>query len=69
MMAVFIEMAVVTPPMGLNLFIIHGVSGESDMGLTIRGAVPFFLCMLGVMLILIYFPDLAVYLPRKMFVF
>ena len=69
MMAVFIEMCVITPPMGLNLFIIHGVSEEADMSLTIKGSVPFFICMFAVMLLLIFVPEVALYLPRKMFVF
>jgi len=69
MMAVFIEMGVVTPPIGLNLFIIHGMSGEESMTPTIRGAIPFFICMFLVMLLLIFVPDIALYLPRKMFVF
>jgi len=68
MMAVFIEMCVITPPVGLNLFIIHGVSGESDMSLTIKGSVPFFACMFGVMVLLIFYPEIALYLPKKMFV-
>lgn len=67
MMALFIEMGLITPPVGLNLYIIHGVSGEPNMSLTVRGSFPFFVCMCVLMVLLIFYPQMATYLPGKMF--
>ncbi|GAA3533250.1 TRAP transporter large permease subunit [Zobellella aerophila] len=64
MMALFIEMSLITPPVGLNLFIIHQVSGEASMARTIRGALPFFFAMLLMMLLFIAYPRLVLMLPN-----
>ncbi|MFG6178316.1 TRAP transporter large permease [Halomonas sp. THAF12] len=63
MMALFIEMSLITPPVGLNLFIINQVAGERGMSRTIRGALPFFFIMILVMCLLIAFPGIVLYLP------
>lgn len=65
MMALFIEISLITPPVGLNLFIIHQISGEKNMGETIKGSLPFFICILIVMLLFIFFPEIVLYLPNK----
>ncbi|MBW2309021.1 MAG: TRAP transporter large permease subunit [Deltaproteobacteria bacterium] len=67
MMALFIEMGLITPPVGLNLYIIHGVSGEPNMSHTVKGALPFFVCMCVLMVLLIFYPQIATYLPGKMY--
>jgi TRAP-type C4-dicarboxylate transport system, large permease component len=59
------ELALITPPVGLNLFVLKGVS-EDTLGNVIRGAWPFFILMaLGIALI-IFFPQLALWLPSTM---
>jgi C4-dicarboxylate transporter DctM subunit len=64
-MAVFVEMAAVTPPLGLNLFVIHGISGEESISTLIRGCLPFFILMLILLAMLYFFPDLALWLPSR----
>lgn len=64
MMALFIEMSLITPPVGLNLFIIHQISGEKSMSRTVFGALPFFFIMILTMCLLIAFPNLALLLPN-----
>jgi C4-dicarboxylate transporter, DctM subunit len=58
-----VEMGVITPPVGLNLF---AVSGTSKIALTqvLKGTVPFFLGDLAVLLLVIFFPALATWLPE-----
>lgn len=56
------EMACVTPPVGFNLFVIQGLSGRS-IGWTARAALPFFLLMVLMVVILTMFPRLATWLP------
>ncbi|MGO2009217.1 TRAP transporter large permease [Vreelandella alkaliphila] len=64
MMALFIEMSLITPPVGLNLFIINQVAGERGMSRTIRGSLPFFFIMVLVMCLLIAFPGIVLFLPN-----
>ena len=63
LLVVLIELGQVTPPTGLNLFVVKSVSGFS-LGEVIRGSIPF--CVLFYMLIamLYMFPSLALWLPQ-----
>lgn len=63
-MALFIEMSLITPPVGLNLFIIQQVSDETGAGPVIRGSMPFFLLMVLALGIFIAFPGLVTWLPN-----
>jgi C4-dicarboxylate transporter DctM subunit len=62
MVTLAVEMSVVTPPVGLNLF---AVSGTAKIPITqvMRGSVPFFLSDLLVLMLVIFFPALATWLP------
>lgn len=66
MMALFIEMSLITPPVGLNLFIIHQISGERSMARTIRGAMPFLIAMIFIMGLFIAFPQVVLFLPNAL---
>jgi hypothetical protein len=58
-----------TPPFGILLFVMKGVVPESiGMGEIIRAAIPFLLCDLIVMILLIAFPFLVLVLPALMLV-
>mgnify|MGYP002735434350 CR=1 FL=1 len=61
-----VEMAQITPPVGLNLFVLQGMTGKDIWYLSIA-ALPFFLILLlGVILVTI-FPDIVMVLPRMMY--
>jgi len=62
MLTLAVEMSVVTPPVGLNLF---AVSGTAKIPVTevMRGAVPFFLSDFLVLILVIFFPVLVTWLP------
>jgi C4-dicarboxylate transporter, DctM subunit len=62
MLTLAVEMSVVTPPVGLNLF---AVAGPSKIPVTevVKGAIPFFLTDLVVLLLVIFFPALTLWLP------
>lgn len=64
-LALAVEMSVVTPPVGLNLF---AVSSTSRIPVTqvLKGSVPFFLGDLVVLILVIFFPLLATWLPNLM---
>jgi C4-dicarboxylate transporter, DctM subunit len=66
MMTLLLEMGLITPPVGLNVFIISGIARDVPMYTIFRGIWPFFAAMLICMLLLIVFPQLALFLPATM---
>jgi C4-dicarboxylate transporter DctM subunit len=62
MMTLNVEMGVVTPPVGLNLFAVSGTS-KIPIAQVLKGTIPFFLGDLAVLLLVIYNPGLATWLP------
>ena len=68
MFVILLEMALITPPVGLNLYVIHGLrQTRGSINDVIVGAIPFVLCMLATIGILILFPQIALWLPQTMF--
>ena len=63
---VLIETALITPPVGLNLFVIQAV-GKARLEEVIQGAIPFALIMLATAVLLWFWQDLALYIPYKLF--
>jgi tripartite ATP-independent transporter DctM subunit len=57
------ELGLITPPVGLNLYVINGIAPAIRIGTILRGAVPFMLCMVLAMLLLCVFPEIATGLP------
>jgi TRAP-type C4-dicarboxylate transport system permease large subunit len=62
MLTLNIEMGVVTPPVGLNLFAVSGTS-KIPLHEVIKGTIPFFIGDGIVLLLVIFFPGLATWLP------
>jgi C4-dicarboxylate transporter DctM subunit len=62
MITLTVEMGVVTPPVGLNLFAVAGTS-NIPLPQVLKGTIPFFLGDLTVLLLVIFFPALATWLP------
>jgi C4-dicarboxylate transporter DctM subunit len=62
MLTLNIEMGVVTPPVGLNLFAVSGTS-RIPLQSVIKGTIPFFIGDAIVLLLVIFFPELATWLP------
>ena len=60
------EIALISPPFGLSLFIVKGVVKDITMNEVIRGIVPFFLVDLLVLILYIAFPQIALFLPQMM---
>lgn len=66
LLTINLELALITPPVGMNLFTIKAIT-QAPIGEIIRGILPYVgLLILGLALIMI-FPDLALFLPRNMF--
>ena len=60
-----IEMGLITPPVGMNAFILGGMTGI-PLHTIFRGIVPFLLAMLVCIFLLTIFPEIALFLPRTM---
>jgi C4-dicarboxylate transporter DctM subunit len=63
-LVIVIEIGLITPPVGFNLFVIQGIT-KRDIVFISRGAVPFFLLMIVAVGILMIFPEIATFLPSK----
>jgi tripartite ATP-independent transporter DctM subunit len=65
-MIVWLEIGLITPPVGLNLFVIQGLMpGSSARDITL-GTTPYVILMIVLVILLFLFPDLALWLPRRM---
>jgi tripartite ATP-independent transporter DctM subunit len=65
-MIVWLEMGFITPPVGINLFVIQGVARGSSMRDIAVGSTPFVLILILLVVVLFLVPDLALWLPRQM---
>jgi tripartite ATP-independent transporter DctM subunit len=66
MITVITEMGLITPPVGVNVFVIAGVAKDVPMYSIFRGIVPFIFAMLVLIVLLLIFPQMALYLPHTM---
>ncbi|MEQ8335661.1 TRAP transporter large permease subunit [Nisaea sp.] len=62
---VVVEMAQITPPIGFNLFVLQGMT-RHEMGFIARCAIPMFMIMVLMVFVLIWFPEIATWLPDNM---
>jgi C4-dicarboxylate transporter, DctM subunit len=62
---IVVEMAQITPPVGFNLFVLQSMTGHNIFRIA-RWSMPMFFIMLGMIFIMIAFPELATWLPSKM---
>ena len=62
------ELGMITPPVGMNLYVVHGVRQDDGPFMDlIRGALPYVIIMILFVLLLIWFPGIATWLPRTMY--
>ncbi len=66
LMIVLIEMALITPPVGLNLYVVQGARKGGTMSEVMLGAIPYVLVMLAMAMALIAFPQIALWLPSAL---
>tara|TARA_R110002110_G_scaffold88343_1_gene230148 strand:+ start:2647 stop:3939 length:1293 start_codon:yes stop_codon:yes gene_type:complete len=66
LLVVVLEMSLISPPLGLNVFVVKGIADGVPMGEIFRGVLPFWGAMLVCTALLILFPDIALFLPESM---
>jgi TRAP-type C4-dicarboxylate transport system permease large subunit len=57
------EMGVITPPVGVNVFVIKGIAPEIPLEVIFKGILPFLLALILFTIILMVFPQIATFLP------
>ncbi|WP_138471990.1 TRAP transporter large permease [Poseidonocella sp. HB161398] len=65
-LVLMVEIGLLTPPVGINLFVLQGLTGWS-LGQVSRASVPFFLLFGLAVMILVAFPQLALWLPEALY--
>ena len=66
LMIVLIEMALISPPVGLNLYVVQGARKSGKMSEVMLGTIPFVIVMLIMVVALIAFPEIALFLPSAL---
>ena len=64
-LVIVVEMAQITPPVGFNLFVLQGMANK-DMGFIAKSAFPLFLLMIFAVLLIVLFPQIALWMPEQM---
>tara|TARA_B100001057_G_scaffold74532_1_gene69069 strand:- start:112 stop:1422 length:1311 start_codon:yes stop_codon:yes gene_type:complete len=64
-LVIVVEMAQITPPVGFNLFVLQGMANK-DMGYIARSAFPLFLLMVIAVILVVIFPEIALWMPEQM---
>ncbi|NJO21621.1 MAG: TRAP transporter large permease [Sphingomonadales bacterium] len=66
-LTILMETALITPPVGVNLYVVHGVrEGRGTIADVIIGSSPFVLSMFGLIVLLMIWPDIALWLPNTL---
>ncbi len=60
------ELGLITPPVGLNLFVINGITPDVRLTTILKGALPFMMAMVLAIVILCIFPEIATWLPSHL---
>ena len=64
-LVIVVEMAQITPPVGFNLFVLQGMANK-DMAFIAKSAFPLFLLMILAVVLVVIFPEIALWMPEKM---
>ena len=64
-LTILLEIALLTPPIGMNLYVLQKIS-KADFPMLIRATIPYWLMNIGVIVLLTAFPSLVLWLPSKM---
>ena len=67
MIVITLEMGLISPPVGLNIFVVKGVAPDVPVRTMFRGIVPFWLALLAALLLIALLPGLATDLPNAMY--
>ena len=61
-----LEMGLISPPVGLNVFIVKSVAPNVSLARMFRGVIPFWIAMFVTLILLVAFPQISLLLPNTM---
>ncbi len=61
---ILIEMALITPPVGLNLYVVQGIRNKGSIVEVMKGCIPFVFIMLLMSILLVFFPEISLYFVK-----
>lgn len=64
---IVIEMGMITPPVGLNVFVVRSVAEDIPLHTIFKGVTPFLIAMIVTLVLIILFPQIALAIPNSMF--
>ncbi|KOS67580.1 C4-dicarboxylate ABC transporter permease [Lysinibacillus contaminans] len=64
-MTINMELGMITPPVGLNLFVVSGIAKEK-LGEVVKGVIPFIVLMIVFLALVVLLPQLSLWLPEQM---
>ncbi len=67
LMVIVLEMGLISPPVGLNVFVVKGIAGDVPLNTIFRGIWPFWFAMFVAVILVLVFPQIALFLPNSMF--
>ncbi len=67
LLMVLLETALITPPIGINLYVVQGIRAKGDIVDVMKGASPFVITMFAMIALLLAFPQLALWLPSLVY--
>jgi TRAP-type C4-dicarboxylate transport system permease large subunit len=65
-MVIVLEMGLISPPVGINVFVVKGIAEDVPMYRIFAGILPFWVAMIVCVVLLIAFPQIALFLPNTM---
>ena len=67
LLMVLLETALITPPVVINLYVVQGIRERGEILDVMKGALPFVLSMFIMIVLLLLFPDIALWLPSQIY--
>ena len=67
LMVIVLEMGLISPPVGVNVFVVKSIAPNVPLNDIFKGIFPFWIAMGVALLILVLFPDIAMFLPNTMY--
>ena len=64
---IVIEMGMITPPVGLNVFVVRSVAEDVSLKTVFSGVTPFLLAMIVTLLLIVAFPQISLLIPNSKF--
>ena len=57
------ELGVITPPVGINVYVVNGIAKEVPLEIIFKGTTPFVFTLLAYIVLMVFFPQIALFLP------